>query len=574
MLAKRPRHAVVALNRNRTYSWDEFQNHVGGLCAQLSKCPGGRWLLTCQSSYAFAVGLFALWHTERVAVLAPNQQPKSLVEVAKGVAGLITDSDHSAPRIPRLRPLATSARARGWEKLKLSQTCLELFTSGSTGDRKVVLKNLSMLQCEIAALEATFGNRLRDSAAYSTVSHQHIYGLLFRLLWPLSSARPFIDESVSFWEELDISIARGRSVYLVNSPTHLERISSTGRKALVAAHPRAIFSSGGPLRVSAAAQIREILGAAPIEVFGSTETGGVGWRLCNRTKRSQDWTPLRGVTISVEGAASIGTFRVSSPFVSSADASLIMGDRGIVLPNGKFRIEGRIDRIVKISEKRVSLDDMERRLSRHPWVAETKVVLLHSNDESSRSVLGAAIVLNSKGESQLKRGGRPALSVAFRRHLQKHFDISTLPRIFRFIEVMPGNAQGKVSEISLKSIFQSQFDSAVTMPQRLRETKTNSALRVRYRVPRELAYFEGHFPHYPVVPGIVQIRWVVEAASQWLGSRFDIQRMEAIKFKNLLLPNQMFSLTVDKERSGMSSILRFSLSEKNTLYSSGRLVLA
>ena len=34
----------------------------------------------------------------------------------------------------------------------------------------------------------------------------------------------------------------------------------------------------------------------------------------------------------------------------------------------------------------------------------------------------------------------------------------------------------------------------------------------------ELIYFQGHFPGYPVLPGIVQIDWAVQLADQYLGT--------------------------------------------------------
>jgi acyl-CoA synthetase (AMP-forming)/AMP-acid ligase II len=565
--------STVALGRGRAHTWKDFQEHTAGLCGQLARQPKGRWMLSTQSSYAFGVGLFALWHTGRAAVLPPNQQPQSLTEASDGIAGLLTDSSGRRSGLPVISPLAASRRSLRWKELSLSRPCLELFTSGSTGERKAVTKSLAHLQSEIGVLEKIFGGQLGSCQVYSTVPHHHLYGLLFRLLWPLAAGRPFAEDTALMWGDFGSCLDQSAAVCLVSSPSHLERIPPSGKKALQTARPKLIFSSGGPLRESAVKLIQKKCGQAPVEVYGSTETGGIGWRQRMVPGRSEEWTPFHHVVVSVEDRQKKGRFRISSPFVSSPDGTFLMGDRGSIFKTGKFRLEGRLDRIVKIAEKRVSLDDMERRLAQHEWVGEAKIVLLESHQKALRATLGAAVTLNPDGRSHLRMTGRGALATAFRHYLRKSFDASTLPRSFRFIDMLPRNQQGKLSHAALLKLFQARFDPSVTAPQQLRRAVTGSSLRLRLRVPTELAYLDGHFPRHPIVPGIVQLRWVVEAAAQWLGSPVTVRRMEAIKFKNLLLPGRVFSMVVEKDFSSVDRLLRFSLTEKKTFYSSGRLVL-
>jgi len=200
--------------------------------------------------------------------------------------------------------------------------------------------------------------------------------------------------------------------------------------------------------------------------------------------------------------------------------------------------------------------------------------VLESHGAISRLGLGAVVVLNAKGRARLGSSRRAALATALRNHLRKSFDASTLPRSFRFVGALPRDAQGKISQAALVSLFRTHFDPSVTAPQRLRETQGKTRLRLRLKVPKELAYLDGHFPQHPIVPGIVQLRWVVEAAARWLGRRVTVRRMEAVKFKNLLLPGKPLVLVVERDASGAGEILRFSLTGKQTSYSSGRLVLA
>ena len=94
--------------------------------------------------------------------------------------------------LPRLDPLAQPpAPAPVW-RLDRDAPFAEFETSGTTGEGRWIPKALRHLEDEIETLEAVFGARLpRGARVFATVSHQHIYGLLFRVLWPLGAGRPF-----------------------------------------------------------------------------------------------------------------------------------------------------------------------------------------------------------------------------------------------------------------------------------------------------------------------------------------------------------------------------------------------
>ena len=139
--------------------------------------------------------------------------------------GVVSDLSLSFPGLPILCPTAFSAPRWPWKHLDRKKIFLKIYTSGSTGDRKGVPKTLVNLEEEIAAQEATFGGRLEGCSILSTVSHQHIYGLLFRLLWPLCAGRSFVSETPLLWEEM-LSLSQCLSTFcLVSSPAHLDYAS-------------------------------------------------------------------------------------------------------------------------------------------------------------------------------------------------------------------------------------------------------------------------------------------------------------------------------------------------------------
>jgi GT2 family glycosyltransferase len=91
-------------------------------------------------------------------------------------------------------------------------------------------------------------------------------------------------------------------------------------------------------------------------------------------------------------------------------------------------------------------------------------------------------------------------------------------------------------------------------------------------VPDDLDCLAGHFPGFPVVPGVVQIGWVVETARELLGRAVTLEAIEALKFKRLLRPSDVVRLRVELSRDGRT--LEFRLADDAAVVSSGRLRLA
>jgi len=78
----------------------------------------------------------------------------------------------------------------------------------------------------------------------------------------------------------------------------------------------------------------------------------------------------------------------------------------------------------------------------------------------------------------------------------------------------------------------------------LKKSLIEEGFSLHLLVPQDLLYFEGHFKHTPVVPGVCQIKWVVEALMEHTGRKVGIASMEAVKFFNLLFPGQEFNMEV------------------------------
>ena len=272
---------------------------------------------------------------------------------------------------------------------------------------------------------------------FATVSHRHVYGLLFRILWPLLERRPFATFDCEYPEQLLGAVGSGN--VLISSPAMLKRI---GHLPARSAQWRAVFSSGGFLPADAAADVTRVLGAEAVEVLGSTETSGVAWR----TASSPGFRLLPSVEVRV---AAEDLLEARSPF-SGDDSWQALGDRVRLRADGTFELLGRADRIAKIEDKRVSLSEIERRLLEHAFVKDAVAVAL---EDSARQYIGVVVELTGAGREALTAQGKAAVNSALRSSLRGRVDAVALPRAFRYPAALPVDAQGKRQVAALVELF-------------------------------------------------------------------------------------------------------------------------
>lgn len=82
-----------------------------------------------------------------------------------------------------------------------------------------------------------------------------------------------------------------------------------------------------------------------------------------------------------------------------------------------------------------------------------------------------------------------------------------------------------------------------------------------------LIYFEGHFDEQAVLPGVVQIEWIVKLAERALAKPLLFAGMRNIKFMHIMKPN--LDLQVVIEFLPEKSQLKFCYLRKSKEYSKG-----
>lgn len=527
-----------------------FRQQVQGWQAAFAATDGEDWALYFDDALAFAAALFGAWHAGKRVYLTADNLPATLEAVHARVSGFAGDVAAAWQPLQPLQsdPPVTAAALGGLD----AHACeLVVFTSGSTGTPTAIVKRLQQLLAELDALQAAFGADLGDASIHGTVSHQHIYGLLFRVLWPLAAGRP-IQPRRFFHEDLVQALGAAPSV-LVATPAHLKRLPDQLDWTQARCRLRAVFSSGGPLPADAAMHAARMLGMAPIEVYGSSETGGIAWR--GGAPGAAAWQPLPGVQWRIGEAC----LEVSSPHLPDT-AWWRTQDRVEALPDGRFRLLGRADRIVKIEERRVSLDALERALQDDPEVAEARVLVL----PGPREQLAAVLVPADPALATASDGIRRDLYKRLGTRLARSHDAVTRPRRWRSVAALPLNAQGKVTQAALAALFN------MDRPTPCWDARDGSHARLRLHLDAALPVFKGHFAQAAILPGVAQLDWAIGLAREVFDMPPRFLRMDAVKFQHVARPGDELTLQLDWD--GTRNALAFRYSSDHGAHSSGKVI--
>ncbi len=541
-------HQSIANYKGGIIDGNRFFSDVKALSAKISSQNTDQFALYYEQAYPFCVSLFALLHSSKKVWIAGNNKQIAAEQLIE--KGCVLLGDWEGKEVSIIPDLNSSIELKPIDSINAQIT---IFTSGSSGKAKAIQKSLQQFQCEIEVLEQYWGQRLGDSPAFGTVSHQHIYGLLFRVLWPLSAGRCFHSEMYLSPEPL-LKKAKHLSAYWVSSPAQLKRLDElTPWQEL--AKLTTIFSSGGVLSIDVAKQINLNCEHKVLEIYGSSETGGIAWR---QSAEDTLWQLFKGVCLTVDDK---GFHHISSPFIQQA--TLILDDKIQIIEDGRFKLLGRMDRIVKVEEKRLSLDSLENRLNCSNYVQQSHAMLLNGK----REIIAVTLVLTDLGKEILSQQGRGALVKQLRKELMSEFETVVLPRKWLFFSSLPLTVQGKINQDCLIQLLSLKNTHA---PQIINCDYQDERVELQLQILPSLVYFNGHFPDQPILPGVTQLAWVEQFGKIFFDIGLPFLRMEVIKFKKVIRPNELIKMELNwKAETGK---LYFELTSMNNDHSSGRIV--
>ncbi|QOY93144.1 4-coumarate--CoA ligase [Massilia sp. UMI-21] len=306
---------------------------------------------------------------------------------------------------------------------------IQFSSSGSSGQPKRCLHALPRLEQEAQALAALFPGRRRLLVA---VPSHHIYGFLFSQLLPRHlGLAP--EQVVCIRARLPSQLARHAAPgdLVIGHPLFWEAASAAGQ----AFAPDVVgVSSTAPCPDAVVAAVTHAGLAALFQVYGSSETGGLGWRRAH----TDDYTLLPYLARGAEGAAQDDSGRSllrtlpdgALEALRAQDALDWRGER-------TFAVGRRCDGAVQVGGVNVFPDRVREVLLAHPGVLDAAVRLMRP-DEGVR--LKAFIV---------PRPGHPDLLHSLRNWIDTRLPAPERPKALTVGSQLPRTAMGKAADWSI-----------------------------------------------------------------------------------------------------------------------------
>ena len=288
-----------------------------------------------------------------------------------------------------------------------------------------------------------------------------------------------------------------------------------------------------------------------------------------------------------------GALNVSSPwceFFQTNDAASI--------DEGRLTLQGRIDRIVKLNDKRVSLEGIEAKLLESGLLADC-----YCAPHPKFKRIAALLELNGEGLKKFRKIGKKGVVAELKELLKLEFKNSV--RYFKIVEKMPRNQQGKFEKSEFENaLFASpkpvwsggvvneageicggqicqngqNLESALSCGANSSCVKfdengerLDGAQKYEFSAIMHagLEIFESHFPNLPLLPGFMQLDYVFELASMVGIDVSGASTVENLKFMKFVRPGDLLRICFEK-RGGKLYFELFCNGEK---CSTGRVTL-
>lgn len=405
-------------------------------------------------------------------------------------------------------------------------------TSGSTGEPKTIVKSKKCLLAESRDL-AKFFNFSPDTIFVSTVSNEFMYGTTFTEMLPKALNCKVDSERVVYPED----IKDYEKFVFVSTPSFLEKLAKYNYT--FKHKPEMIISAGAKLDDKIFEYLEKI-SKGVTEIYGSTEAGVIAYKQKHNAKL-QFFENVKYINSTI-----------SSPYFDEPELEL--NDELEFFEDG-FIVKRRNDRIVKIQEKRISLDEIERDLNQSNLVEKSYCLKLDDK-------LCSAIILNNEGERLLENFGKLELVKAIKKSAS--LNIIT-PKKWRFLTNLPTNERGKIDSARIEE----WFNTNVTYPNIVKLENDGQNAEISLIFPKNSNFFKGHFPDFPILPGVVQLFFAKEFARDIFNLNFVPQKTKKVKFSSIIKPEMKVKLILTKNKNSID----YKYTDDEKTFSSGTFVL-
>lgn len=314
---------------------------------------------------------------------------------------------------------------------------LKLYTGGSTGKPTIWTKSCVNIMGE-ALFHVTEHGISQNDMVVATVPPYHIYGLLFSVAVPLLAGARVADQSCGFPHEIVNLVTDTAATVLVGVPAHFRALKGHDfpNHGL-----RLAFSSAGVLDEADERDFRRRNKVSLMEVYGSTETGGIAFRC-----RGRDETFFSPFSV-IETQIAEESLKIRSPFISPEIPRddwgfYLVPDRVKQCAGNRFAILGRSDTVVKIAGIRVDLDQVRTVLKAMEGIRDALVLVRPV--PRGRAFDVCALVEGNCTHADI------------RQFLSGRLEAVAHPRRIKIVDHMPMTRSGKYDRAAVAALFETE----------------------------------------------------------------------------------------------------------------------
>lgn len=432
---KQPHSAGIAWYKGQLLNKKTFANHVMHTrCAvqhrmSTRNTAQQKLLNVCDDHYHFLVLFVAAMLEGLVTLMPANRSDGELLRLHTLNPGLLEIGDPQMAVLCDLHGHSAAADNPEWDihLIDPAKMVAEIFTSGSTGTPAASPKTWGQLLNGAQQVLVRFG--VTDAVQHhlvTTVPPQHMFGFEMSIVLPLVGnvsvyhRRPFypLDIQHALHEVPEPRV-------LVTTPLHLK--TCTVQETV---WPRIAFiiSATATMPVDVATKVEAGMLTELHEIYGCSEAGAIATR---RVLKNPGWKLLESHEIGMDSQGA--WLKTLSPL-----APVYLPDCIEILPDGLFRLVGRVTDLIKIGGKRGSLADVTARIKALHGV-EDAIVFVPQADEGQRVRLAALVVAPGMVPERL------------RELLARDVDSIFLPRPICIVAALPYTNTGKLVHATLMS---------------------------------------------------------------------------------------------------------------------------
>lgn len=392
-------------------------------------------------------------------------------------------------------------------------------TGGTTANSKVVRKSAANFEkesrdiCEALKLEG-------DLEFITTTTIEHLFGYSFHYSLPRVCGFRRNENRVNYPEDINVENA-----VLVTTPSFLEVMRKYDVKPPV--NPKVIIAAGAKLEDETFKYAMSISDKV-VEIYGSTETGVIGYRTSYETKRLKLFRGIKVLETTDDFTKIETEYSLVSP-VMIEDRIKSFGD--------EIEFVARAGRVLKIQEKRVMSDEIETEIKKFEYIEDVYCFEYEGK-------LAALAVLSEVGKKFLLENDKLTLVKKLKSGLLSE---GVVPQHWKFFDEIPKKKNGKVDKEFIHEIFSLNL----SMPLILSRFVEGEQAFFKLAFIKNSSFFKGHFEEFPILPGVAQLffaNWFTKLA---YGIDCSAGQIRKVKFSNIIKPDEIIELELKKTEKGV-----------------------